>query len=283
MMTWQHPSSAALPAKQRPDTTPTSGTLPLERAEQGEGLGVESGHDRHVGVAGASAAALGEEHDREAQPLDELEEAVLLAVVHLALGAGQDGVVVRQDGAAGPVRPKRSPLTRPMPATRPSAGRVGDEVFGAAARPLGRDDEAAVLLEGAVVAQVLDVLPGRAAASRVPALGGGRAALVEGGGDPGAQLVQLGPATSPDSGAVDDARRSIGGLVDLRPRRSARARPRTAPRRPPPPDGPPPSRRGGLDDVLHLHGLEHDEDGPGRHPVAGARRPPGARCRRTAP
>ena len=29
MMTWQHPSRAALPAKQRPDTTPTSGTFPL--------------------------------------------------------------------------------------------------------------------------------------------------------------------------------------------------------------------------------------------------------------
>ena len=29
MMTWQHPSSAALPAKQRPDTTPTRGTSPL--------------------------------------------------------------------------------------------------------------------------------------------------------------------------------------------------------------------------------------------------------------
>ena len=104
MMTWQHPSSAALPAKQRPDTTPTSGTWPLERAEQREGLGVEPGDDGHVGVARAPAAALGEEHDGEAQPLDELEEAVLLAVVHLALGAGQDGIVVRQHGAARPSR-----------------------------------------------------------------------------------------------------------------------------------------------------------------------------------
>ena len=29
MITWQHPSRAALPAKQRPETTPTSGTRPL--------------------------------------------------------------------------------------------------------------------------------------------------------------------------------------------------------------------------------------------------------------
>ena len=81
--------------------------LPAQRAEQGEGLGVEPGHDGHVGVARAPAAALGEEHDGEAQPLDELEEAVLLAVVHLALGAGQDGIVVRQHGAAATVPCRR--------------------------------------------------------------------------------------------------------------------------------------------------------------------------------
>jgi hypothetical protein len=32
MMTSQQPSSAALPAKQRPETTPTNGTRPLSRA-----------------------------------------------------------------------------------------------------------------------------------------------------------------------------------------------------------------------------------------------------------
>ena len=71
-----------------------------QRPEEGEGLGVEAGHRGGVGVAGPAAAALGEEHDGEAQPFHEPEEAVLLLVVHLALGAGEDGVVVRQHGAA---------------------------------------------------------------------------------------------------------------------------------------------------------------------------------------
>ena len=76
-----------------------------------------------VGVAGAAAAALGEEHDRQAPALGELEQAVLLAVVLLALRAGEHGVVVRhQHAARGASRRTAPPFTRPMPATRPSAG-----------------------------------------------------------------------------------------------------------------------------------------------------------------
>ncbi len=60
MMTSQQPSSAALPAKQRPDTTPTSGTRPLSLANcTVEGI-VEAGHAwEPVGVAGPPAAAFG--------------------------------------------------------------------------------------------------------------------------------------------------------------------------------------------------------------------------------
>ena len=47
-----------------------------------------------VGVAGPPAAALGEEHDRQAEPLGQLEHAVLLAVVLHALRAGEHRVVV---------------------------------------------------------------------------------------------------------------------------------------------------------------------------------------------
>ena len=73
---------------------PTSGTRPLSCGEQLERPAVEAGDDRHVDVAGAPAAALGEQHDRQPAPLGELEQAVLLHVVAHALGAGQDGVVV---------------------------------------------------------------------------------------------------------------------------------------------------------------------------------------------
>ena len=76
-----------------------------------------------VGVAGPAAAALGEEHDRQPQPLGELEQPVLLAVVLRALRAGEHGVVVGHDHAARAGRRRtgrRSPCR--CPATRPSAG-----------------------------------------------------------------------------------------------------------------------------------------------------------------
>ena len=85
------------------------GYEPAQRAEAGEGLGIESGDDGHVGVTGPSTAALGEENDRQPEPFHQLEEAVLLLVVHLALGAGEDGVVVGQHGAAPTVDASRSP------------------------------------------------------------------------------------------------------------------------------------------------------------------------------
>ena len=264
------------------------GHLAAQRAEEREGLGVEPGHDGHVGVAGAAAAALGEEDDREAQPLDELEEAVLLAVVHLALGAGQDGVVVREHGAAGPFLAEEVAVD-PADAGDEAVGRrVGDEVLGAAARPLGRDDEAAVLLEAARVAQVLDVLPGRPPPAGVPALGGRRAAGVEGGQRRRlrARPARDGPrrpARGPFVGcgrAPARGRRRTGLVLG----RSGAARPRSGRRRPAAtatePHRP---RRGGLHDVLHLHGLEHDEDGAGAAPGRRAPRRHGARCRRRAP
>ena len=64
-----------------------------------EGHAVEAGDAGRVGVARTPAAAFGEEDDRQAQALGELEQAVLLAVVLEALRAGQHGVVVRQHGA----------------------------------------------------------------------------------------------------------------------------------------------------------------------------------------
>ena len=65
MITSQQPRSAALPAKQRPELMPTSGTTPLSLPEDMEGHGVEAGHRLHVGVARPPAAAFGEEHQRQ--------------------------------------------------------------------------------------------------------------------------------------------------------------------------------------------------------------------------
>ena len=105
MTTSQHPRRAALPAKQRPLRDADERHEPGQAPEEVEGQAVEARHAGAVGVARAAAAALGEEHDRQPLPLGHLEEAVLLAVVLQALGAGQDRVVVgHHHDRAGPPR-----------------------------------------------------------------------------------------------------------------------------------------------------------------------------------
>ena len=99
----QQPSRAALPAKHRPAAMPDRGHQPGEPGEVLEGAGVEPGDHRHVRVAGPAPAALGEEHHRQPEPLDQLEDAVLLGVVALALGPGEHRVVVGDHRAPGPV------------------------------------------------------------------------------------------------------------------------------------------------------------------------------------
>ena len=104
--TSQQPRIAALPAKQRPELMPTSGDDAAQAPEDVERHGVEAGHRLHVDVARPAAAALGEEDQRDALLLDDLEQPVLLVMVGLALGAGQHRVVVVRDGdaAASPAR-----------------------------------------------------------------------------------------------------------------------------------------------------------------------------------
>ena len=86
---------------------PTSGTRPLSAREQLERPAVEARDDRHVDVARAPAAALGEQHHRQPPPLGDLEQAVLLQVVAHALGAGEDRVVVGHRHAAARRRSRR--------------------------------------------------------------------------------------------------------------------------------------------------------------------------------
>ena len=65
MITSQQPSSAALPAKQRPESMPTSGTRPLTAGRRWWKVGVEADEAAVVVVARPAAAALGEEHQRQ--------------------------------------------------------------------------------------------------------------------------------------------------------------------------------------------------------------------------
>ena len=61
---------------------PTRGTIPDSRAQQRECHDVETGDHRVIRVPGPAAAALREQHDRQAPPLDDLEETIFLAMPH---------------------------------------------------------------------------------------------------------------------------------------------------------------------------------------------------------
>ncbi len=143
MMTSQQPSSAALPAKQRPATMPTSGTRPLRRAKLAKVVHVQAGDDRHVDVARPAAAALGEQHHRQPLARRDGEQAIGLLVVAHALRAGEHGRVVgHDDGARARRRRSRSRSTLPMPVTMPSAGVLRIRSSSSRRPPLRRVGEA---------------------------------------------------------------------------------------------------------------------------------------------
>ena len=201
----------------------TSGTRPDSRGGQPERRHVEAGHRGRVGVAGPPAAALGEHDQGQPLPLGQLEQPVGLAVVHVALGAGQHAVVVghHRDRAAVDRRGAQDQ----------AVGRgARDEVVQRAAAALRRDGQRAVLGEAARVGQVGDVLPGRSASGGVAPLG-----------HLGPSLVQPDPVPLPHLGQIgpDVIQRDVA-----RPAPARRRRPRTRPARPgplrPPPWRPPP-------------------------------------------
>ena len=122
MTTSQQPSRAALPAKQRPDAMPTSGTSPLSRRPQVEGQAVEAGHAGRVGVARPAAAALGEEHDRQPLALDRRRTA--------GPSCGGSGSPACRPAPCSRTTARRSARRRPCadagrPARRPGCGRSG--------------------------------------------------------------------------------------------------------------------------------------------------------------
>ena len=136
---------------------------PAQRTPQRERHAVEPGHAGPVGVARPSAAALGEEDDRQAQALGQLEQAVLLAMVLQALRAGEDGVVVRHHDRAVAVDGADA-------ADQTVGRRPADEVVELAPAALRGDDHRPVLDEAAGVDEVVDVLARRALPRPAPAL-----------------------------------------------------------------------------------------------------------------
>ena len=106
MITSQQPSSAALPAKQRPEVMPTSGTRPLSRPNRWNAR--QSRPDTPVASVspGRPPPPSAKNTTGSRIALGQLEQPVLLAVVLRALGAGEHRVVVRRHDASRPVGPK---------------------------------------------------------------------------------------------------------------------------------------------------------------------------------
>jgi hypothetical protein len=140
---------------------PYQGHQTAQVPKEGEGLGVESGDDCHVGIAGAPATPLSKKNDRESQPFNQREEPILLPMVHLTLGAGQDRVVVGEDGGACVLVIEEMAVYTPDARDQPVRRSSVDQIVEVAPRPLGRDDQRSVLLETARIAEIGDVLAGR--------------------------------------------------------------------------------------------------------------------------
>ena len=129
-----------------------------QTTEEGEGPGVQTGDGGVVGVAGPTAAALGKQDDGKAQPFDELEHPVLLAMVLLALRPGQHGVVVREDGAGRPSVTELVGADPSDPGHQPVGRCTGYELLDISPSALGGNGQRSVLGEASRIAQIGDVL-----------------------------------------------------------------------------------------------------------------------------
>ena len=143
------PEQRRVPRERRPARDPHEGDETGQLAEQPERHALEAGADPVV--ARATAAAVGEQHQRQPLRRREPEQAVLLAVVVHALGAREDGVVVDHDHAAHAVDGRD-------PADEAVGRRTGDELVARRPARLRRERQRAVLDERARVAQIVDVL-----------------------------------------------------------------------------------------------------------------------------
>ena len=168
MITSAQPSSAALPAKQRPCTMPTTGTLPDSAANWLKvwlfrpatmGMSVSPGRPPPPSANSTTGSQL----VRDAQ------HAVGLVVVAHALGAGQHRVVVGHARRSAISRPELLGVDAADAGHHAVGRRVGDQVVERAAARLRGDRERAVFDEVAAdrTSRKVDVLARGAAALRV--------------------------------------------------------------------------------------------------------------------
>jgi hypothetical protein len=158
-----------------------------------EGRAVEAGHAEPVGIAGAAAAALAIKYQRHPPLLGQAQHAVDLLVVHMALGAGQHGVIVGDHHAAGVMRTEFFRVDGGNAGDQAIRRRVLDEVVDLAPAALGGDRQRAVFDEGTRIDQLRDVFPRRSLIGLAPARDRRGAIGVERHGMPCDQFRQIGP------------------------------------------------------------------------------------------
>ena len=156
--------------------------------EAGEGVGVEGNPRSAAVVPRPAAATLAEEDQRDAEPMRQFEHAVLLVVVSSALGAGQNRVVIVHQHGAGIFLAEEVCIHGADASDEAVRRSVAAQGFHVVAAVLAGDHERPVLLEAALVHQLVDVLARHPIAPAI-ALGHRlRAVLVQ---DVGVALVGL--------------------------------------------------------------------------------------------
>ena len=121
---------------------------------------LQTGQERRVGVARTAAAALGEQHQRHLQLIDDRQEAVLFLVAPEPLRSCEDGVVVRHHADQRRLLAKVPGVDRSQTADDAVTRRVADQVVDISTALLGGVHETAVLLKAAWVDKVCQVLAG---------------------------------------------------------------------------------------------------------------------------
>jgi len=165
MIRSEQPSSAALPAKHRP-TLSDAGHDAGEPRPEGECHHVETGDHGVIGVARPAAAALGEEHDRQAESLPPLEEAVpLRCPITPGSRRGRCSRTRAPRSERAPHRPARW-FTRAS-GDEPVGGCAAHEIVDAAASALCGDRQPPVLDEAAGITEVVEILACCPASGRV--------------------------------------------------------------------------------------------------------------------
>ena len=135
---------------------------------------------QHIGIPGSTAAALGIHDDGQSTLGSDSQHPVYLAVVEVALCAGEYRVVIdyqRRQGSAGP---EQIPVHQPRCGNDAVARCLLLQIFWSAAAALCRDRKLAVFIKRRTLDQVLQVFPGGATAVVVALRHGHGSSIVPG-------------------------------------------------------------------------------------------------------